>query len=107
MSLRVHIAATEAEAEHNHPNFSIDEIAHAQMFYRGTDLSSYLVLWRMRDYYADAIYPPHELPALIEELTEVIPKFRPNTSAAKALNQFLAACRIALQENKLVICLCD
>lgn len=107
MSLRVHIAATEAEAERDHPIFSIDEIAHAQTFHRGTDLTSYLLLWRMRDYYADAIYPPHELPALIEELTEVIPKFRPNTSAAKALQQFLAACRTALRDNQLVICFCD
>jgi hypothetical protein len=106
MSLDIYIVPLDVEAPCQPLACSFDEEVHAQVF-RGSaiDLSRYPQLRKMANYSEDAQYVGGDLPALISELTEAIPKFDP--AIARVLTEFRGACEKAKAEGQAVYCLCD
>ncbi|MBI1310467.1 hypothetical protein GC176_04100 [bacterium] len=105
MALDVHIVVDpKCALPHGWPAFQFDEAAHASAFYySGINIySRYSMLRRMLDFYAEVVYPYHDLESLIAEIDDLLPHLG-HTAGATALKEFRNVCLEAFRTGRSIL----
>lgn len=69
--------------------------------------TTFPLLFRMEDYYNDTRYEGEDLPRLVLELNQAIPKFESKKAVLSSLHRFRDGCLQAVREGKSVLLLAD
>lgn len=105
MSLDMHIGTDVTSASKELPLLSLSEMEHALIFAK-CSIENHKLLYRLNDYYSDAIYTTDEVNSLLAELEEIEIICKDNTTHNHIM-KLMEVCKEAQRNNQNVYFFAD
>lgn len=107
MSLDIHLASSQSEAEKLYPSLSFDEDIHDIIFSDNNKwIKNFPLFMKMNDYYSDVYYDNENIEDLKCEINEIFSMIQ-DKNISEFFMKFVKVCEMAIKKNANIYCFCD